>query len=139
MIDATNIITKRERDCLVSIMEESPDSFPMRLHEIASLMNVKPPTALNVVNRLKGKGLVESREGMIVLTERGHSLTSSILMVHRTFESLFCQSGISKSSACTEAGEIDFLIPPDNAEMVLKRIDSPARCPHGKPIREGRQ
>lgn len=136
MVRDTNSITKRERDCLVSIKERSETDFPMRLHEVASIMRIKPPTALNVVNRLKGKGLLESKGGMIVLTETGDSLTKSILMVHRTFESLFCQSGVSKGMACNEAGEIDFLIPEENASLVLKRIDSPSRCPHGKPILE---
>lgn len=110
--------------------------FPIRLHEIADMMKVKPPTALNIIKRLKMKGLVEAREGMVVLTDRGLHLTRKILMVHRTFESLFCQSGITKKNACREASEIDFLIPEENAHMVLKRIDNPHACPHGKPIME---
>lgn len=136
MVILTNDVTKRERDCLVFLKEESGGGFPKRLHEIADSMGVKPPTALNIVKRLRVKGLVESRDGMVVLTERGNDITRKILMVHRTFESLFCQSGISRNSACLEAGEIDFLIPEENARMVLKRIDSPESCPHGKPIKE---
>lgn len=134
----SNSVTKRERDFLISIHEESEsgDDFPLRLHEVARMLNVKPPTALNVVNRLRVKGLLDSKEGMIVLTEKGHDVTKSILMVHRTFESLFCQSGIPESSACSEASEIDYIIPEDNAAKVLERIDSPSECPHGKPIRE---
>ena len=136
MVSLTNIVTKRERDCLVLLKEESVGEFPLRLHEIASIMKIKPPTALNVIKRLRIKGLVESRDGMVVLTDNGNNVTRKILMVHRTFESLFCQSGISKKNACLEAGEIDFLIPEENARMVLKRIDNPEACPHGKPIEE---
>lgn len=136
MVSLTNIVTKRERDCLVFLKEESGDYFPMRLHEIATRMAIKPPTALNVIKRLRMKGFVESRDGMVVLTESGNEIARKILTVHRTFESLFCQSGISKKNACTEAGEIDFLIPEENAIMVLKRIDNPQSCPHGKPIME---
>ncbi len=129
-------ITKRERDCLVFLKEESRRGFPMRLHEIASMMKIKSPTALNVIRRLKSKGLVESMDGMVILTDSGNETANQILLVHRTFESLFCQSGISKQSACREASEIDFLIPEKNAKLVLRRIDSPKLCPHGKPIRE---
>lgn len=110
--------------------------FPLRLHEIATNLGIKPPTALNLIKRLKAKEYVESRDGMVILTELGNSVAGEILMVHRTFESLFCQSGISESNACREASEIDFLIPENNAMKVLKRIDSPKVCPHGKPIRE---
>lgn len=135
MTTLTNSVSKRERDCLVLLMEESQGDFPMRLHEIASIMHIKPPTALNVIKRLKSKGFVEAQDGMVKLTEMGDSLSRTILMVHRTFESLFCQSGVPESRACEEAGEIDFLINSDNAMKVLKRIDSPVSCPHGKPIR----
>lgn len=135
MVTITNDVTKRERDCLVFLKEESGGGFPKRLHEIAANLKVKPPTALNIVKRLRMKGLVESRDGMVVLTESGDQITKRILLVHRTFESLFCQSGISRNNACSEAGEIDFLIPEENARMVLKRIDSPKSCPHGKPIK----
>lgn len=134
MVIITNNVTKRERDCLVFLKEESGGGFPKRLHEIADSMGVKPPTALNIVRRLREKGFVESRDGMVVLTEIGHEVTRKILLVHRTFESLFCQSGISRNSACIEAGEIDFLIPEENAQLILKRIDNPKSCPHGKPI-----
>lgn len=120
----------------MQIKENSLEGFPVRLHEVASFMGIKPPTALNVIRRLQAKGFVDSKDGMIILTEPGNEIAGRILLVHRTFESLFCQSGISKASACREAGEIDFLIPEKNARLVLKRIDSPKVCPHGKPIGE---
>lgn len=136
MVSLTNEVTKRERDCLVLLKEESNGEFPVRLHQIAENLNVKSPTALNIVKRLRVKGLVESQDGMVVLTETGDEVAKKILLVHRTFESLFCQSGVPKKNACEEAGEIDFLIVPENARLVLKRIDSPSSCPHGKPIME---
>ena len=135
MTKSTNNVSKRERDCLILLKEESRGDFPMRLHEIASTMHIKPPSALNIIRRLKTKGFVEAQDGMIKLTDLGDRLSKSILMVHRTFESLFCQSGVTESRACREAGEIDFLINSENAMKVLKRIDNPASCPHGKPIK----
>lgn len=135
MTELTNAVSKRERDCLVLLKEESRGDFPMRLHEIASTMHIKPPTALNIIRRLKSKGFVETQDGMVKLTDLGDRLSKTILMVHRTFESLFCQSGVPESRACSEASEIDFLINGENAMKVLKRIDNPSSCPHGKPIR----
>ncbi len=136
MVSLTNLVTKRERDCLVYLKEEADSEFPMRLHQVADSLNVKPPTALNIVKRLRMKGYVESRDGMVVLTPIGDELAKKILLVHRTFESLFCQSGVPKKDACQDAGDIDFLIPPESARLVLKRIDNPRSCPHGKPIVE---
>ena len=132
----TNTVTRRERDCLVILEEDSRDDFPARLHEIALTLNVKPPTALNVVRRLERKGLAESRDGMIILTESGEKVAKSILLVHRTYESLLCQSGVPANSACQEAAEVDYIIPEGDAKLILKKIGNPKKCPHGKPIQE---
>lgn len=134
MVIRSKTITKRERDCLVFIRDRLGNDFPVRLHELATYLKIKPPTALAVTKRLKNKGMVESRDGMIILTQKGNEASECILLVHRTFESLFFQSGISKEDACQEAGEIDFLIPEENAKRVLNRIDNPPSCPHGRPI-----
>lgn len=117
--------------------EDAKLGFPMRLHEIASLLRVKPPSALNIVKRLQEKGLAKTRDGMIALTEPGIRTAKSILLVHRTYESLLCQSGASKNSACLEASEVDFIIPEEDARMILKKIGDPKYCPHGKPIPDG--
>jgi DtxR family Mn-dependent transcriptional regulator len=108
----------------------------MRLHQIAQTLRVKPPTALNVIRRLERKGLAESKDGMVILTESGDKVAKSILLVHRTYESLLCQSGVSENSACSEAAEVDYIIPAGNARLILKKIGSPKLCPHGKPIPE---
>ncbi len=132
----TNDVSRRERDCLVVLEEETKDNFPMRLHQIADSLGVKPPTALNVIKRLEQKGLARSRGGMVVLTESGDRAARSILLVHRTFESLLCQSGVPENSACVEAAEVDFIIQESDARLILKKIGNPKYCPHGKPISE---
>ncbi|MEM0134022.1 MAG: metal-dependent transcriptional regulator [Thermoplasmatales archaeon] len=137
MESKANLITRRERDCLVMLEEDSPSNFPMRLHQIANTLNVKPPTALNVVRRLERKGLAESKNGMVILTQSGDKTAKSILLVHRTYESLLCQSGVPESSACREAADVDYIIPAGDARLILKKIGNPKLCPHGKPIPDG--
>ncbi|MEM0127490.1 MAG: metal-dependent transcriptional regulator [Thermoplasmatales archaeon] len=132
---AANEITKRERDCLV-VLAENPDSeFPLRLHEIASMLGIKPPTALGIVRRLERKGLTESKDGMVHLTRKGTREVSDILLIHRTIETLLCQSGMEKNAACGEAAKVDFLLSEKDAELILNKIGQPKNCPHGKPIR----
>ncbi len=118
----------------MTLEEDSTDNFPLRLHQIADLLRVKPPTALNVVRRLEQKGLAKSKDGMVILTESGNKIAKGILLVHRTYESLLCQSGVSENSACLEAAEVDFIIPERDARLILKKIGNPKFCPHGKPI-----
>jgi DtxR family Mn-dependent transcriptional regulator len=106
----------------------------MRLHQVAALMNIKAPTALNLIRRLERKNLVEIQDGMAMLTKKGEETVIRILLVHRTYESLLCQSGVPKETACEEVAEVDYLMSEDNARLVLKKIGSPEKCPHGKPI-----
>ncbi|MCW6157910.1 MAG: metal-dependent transcriptional regulator [Thermoplasmatales archaeon] len=134
MEDNTNTVTKRERDCLIALEEDSQNGFPMRLHQIASTLGIKPPTALNVIKRLEEKGLARSVDGMTILTDSGKKIAEGILLVHRTYESLLCKSGVSENSACEEAAEVDFIIPTRNARLILRTIGNPKMCPHGKPI-----
>ncbi|MEM0127863.1 MAG: metal-dependent transcriptional regulator [Thermoplasmatales archaeon] len=130
-----NEITKRERDCLVTLAENARKDFPLRLHEIASVLKIKPPTALGILRRLEKKGLTESKDGMVHLTVRGNKEASDILLIHRTVETLLCQSGLSESDACREASKVDFILSERDAELILGRIGFPKNCPHGKPIR----
>lgn len=128
-------VTKKERDCLIKVKENGDGSFPVRLCEIAKLMGVRPPSALELVERLQGKGLLKSRNGMIRLTAQGQREYERIMLNHRVFESLYVQSGISADDACREIEAFDYFLDNSNAEAILKKIGNPSVCPHGKPIR----
>lgn len=131
-----NYLTKRERDCMVSIREKGMEDFPLRLNELASILKISSPTALNILRRLEVKGMIASSRGMIKLTEKGLKSVDMILKIHRVYESLFCQSGVSENTACNEASMVDYLTGEQTAEMVLHRIGDPKICPHGKPIQD---
>lgn len=128
-------VTKKERDCLIAVKENASGSFPIRLCEIAKLMGVKPPSALELVDRLQSKGMVRSRNGMVRLTALGAKEYERIILNHRVFESLFVQSGISKEEACDVIGSFDYFLTSNTAEAILRKIGSPTSCPHGKPIK----
>ncbi|MGC8644965.1 MAG: metal-dependent transcriptional regulator [Thermoplasmata archaeon] len=130
-------ITRRERDCLMILAENIKGEFPLRLHEIAKMLRVKPPTALGIIKRLEKKGLTESKDGMVQLTERGNKAVCDIMLIHRTFETLLCRNGLEENEACKEAAKVDFLLNEGDAELILKNIGDPKTCPHGRPIRLG--
>ncbi len=128
-------VTKKERDCLITVRENGSEPFPIRLCEIAKLMGIRPPSALELVERLEGKGLLKSRSGMIRLTPQGLREYERIILNHRVFESLFVQSGISADEACKETESFDYFLDSRTAEAVHRKIGSPSFCPHGKPIK----
>ena len=134
-IERKSGVTRKERDCLITVRQNSSRQFPIRLCEIARLMGVKPPSSLEIVGRLEGKGLVKSRNGMVKLTAQGQRECDRIILNHRVFESLFVQSGIPVEDACRETGGFDYFLDRGTVEAVLQKIGNPEVCPHGRPIK----
>lgn len=134
-ISRKNGVTRKERDCIIAVKENSADSFPIRLCEIAKLLGVRPPSALELIERLEGKGMLKSRNGMVKLTPQGSREYERIILNHRVFESLFVQSGIAADEACHEIESFDYFLDSRTAEAILRKIGSPSFCPHGKPIK----
>ncbi|MBX8646207.1 MAG: metal-dependent transcriptional regulator [Thermoplasmata archaeon] len=130
-------MTKKERDCLVAIRESTVAPFPARLCEVARIMGISSPSALEIIGRLKGKNLAESRNGMITLTEEGDAEYERIVLNHRVLESLFVQSGISMEKACRDIKAFDYFLDTRTSLAILRKIGNPASCPHGDPIRVG--
>jgi len=126
-------LTKKERDCLV-LVNEFESNFPPRLIDIAKRLEVQPPTAYNLIMRLKRKGLIEENRGSIITTQKGKSTYRDIIMMHRCLETLLNKAGISASVACKEAEKVDYLLDTDCVKPLLKFIGNPKTCPHGKPI-----
>lgn len=129
-------ITKKERDCIVSIWQGSRNGFPVRVSTIAEAMKVKPPTVEELLERLESKKLIERSKGMVILTEDGKKVYRRIMLGHRALETFLVQCGDDADTACKMISNFDYMIDEQTALMVLKRIGNPSRCPHGKPILE---
>jgi DtxR family Mn-dependent transcriptional regulator len=127
-------LTRKERDFLVKIVENQ-HLFPLRLADIARSMQVKPPTALDVIRRLTGKGYVMSRSGMIIPTEKGKTEYHELIEAHRVMECVAYLSGELLENACDEVCRYDYLMDHDTVEKIWNMLGKPTVCPHGKLIR----
>ncbi|WP_297217634.1 metal-dependent transcriptional regulator [Thermoplasma sp.] len=127
-------ITKKERDCLITIKESSNGPFPVRLKDLSASMNIKPPSVLEILTRLQEKGLIKKDRGMVALTDKGEETYKRIVMIHRTLEVLYSRSGIDANDACKKIGNFDFLVDYDDAKKISASIGNPKTCPHGKKI-----
>ena len=130
----TQQLTRKERDFLVKIVEEQ-HQFPLRLADVARFMNVKPPTALEVVRRLSRKGFVISSSGMIMPTEEGKEEYDEIIEAHRVMEYVAFSSGEPLENACSEVCRYDYLMDHETVEKLWNILGKPKECPHDKPIR----
>lgn len=130
-------LTKKERDCIITIVEAQKGDFPIRLSDVARSMRIKTPTALDLVKRLEAKHLIERDRGMIALTDDGESTYDDLMLVHRVMEFLLTECGVQPDEACDDVKNYDYLMNIDFAKKILKRIGNPKKCPHGKPIIAG--
>ena len=99
------------------------------------MLNIKAPTAHELVNRLISKGVIEKNNGVISLTEYGNKVYGDIITAHRTMEIIFTKSGVNSDEACSEIGKIDYLMDEKSIEKLLLNIGNPEKCPHGKPVK----
>ena len=126
--------TRRERDCIVTIHENSSREFPIRLSEIAKIMGMKPPTVIEILKRLESKGLITREKGMVILTDAGKESYNFITNCHRILETIFVDSGIDLEEACREVSAFDYMINSESAMKLSNFVGKPTACPHGKPI-----
>jgi DtxR family Mn-dependent transcriptional regulator len=126
-------ITRKERDCIVALRENS--GFPVRLFNIAELLDIKAPTAFELIKRLESKNIIKKTNGVISLTPYGNSIYSEIIMAHRTLELILTRSGVNSDKACQQIEKIDYLMDDTSVQKLFKSLGQPQTCPHGKPVK----
>lgn len=131
---STITLTRKERDCIVLIGEHGASDFPLRLIEVANSMKVKPPTALNLIKRLVGKGMLKREKGMLMLTNEGKVEYGRIMESHRVIETMMARYGVSVDEACRLSCNLDFIMDEDSVNRIFTELGRPKVCPHGKKI-----
>lgn len=99
-----NEYMKKEDDKLTASMEDylemiyrlSSETNFTRIHDLAKSLNVQPPSATKMVQKLSDYKLINyERYGIITLTEKGKTLGNFLLNRHNTIESFLQLLGIS--------------------------------------------
>ena len=124
-------ITKKERDCLVTLGKHRDSKFPFRLIDLSKAMEIKPPTALNLIKRLEKKNLVIREKGMIKLTNSGDHRFMGVEETHRVFETLMVKYGLDVDTACTLSENLDYLLKHEDIDRMFDIMGKPKKCPHG--------
>lgn len=97
---------KKEYDTLTASMEDylemtyrlSEQIGFTRIHELAKALNVQPPSATKMVQKLAELKFVKyEKYGIIILTESGKSMGKYLLKRHNIIEGFFKVLGISDS------------------------------------------
>ncbi len=131
------MLTARESRYLMEIYESYLEGVTyIGPQYIARRMNVKRPSAYEVLQKLLKKGVVENTHGKYRLTREGIHLAERILRTHRIIETMLYRAGVELEKACEQANRIQNEFSDDVIERICEYLGNPKTCPHGKPIPE---
>jgi Mn-dependent DtxR family transcriptional regulator len=92
-----DLLTASMEDYLEMIFRLSRDSGFTRIHDLAAALNVQPPSATKMVQKLADIGIViYEKYGMIVLSKKGEQLGSALLVRHQIIEDFLKLLGITQ-------------------------------------------
>ncbi|NLV16877.1 MAG: MarR family transcriptional regulator [Syntrophomonadaceae bacterium] len=96
---------KKEEDLLTASMEDylemvyrlSRESGFTRVNELAAALNVQPPSASKMIQKMSDQGLVDyEKYGYVVLTSKGQQMGGELLYRHQLVEEFLIILGVSK-------------------------------------------
>jgi Mn-dependent DtxR family transcriptional regulator len=105
--------------------------------DIAARMKVAPPTAVEFLDKLVGKDLIEKGPNGYRLSEEGTVCLNGATRVHRLFETLLARTGMSLDEACRIASSVGGDVDSVALEKLCAHLSHPGSCPHGRPIPGG--
>lgn len=106
-----NLLTASMEDYLEMIYRLSLNMGFTRIHELSDALNVQPPSATKMVQRLSELELINyEKYGFITLTEKGRMLGSRLLKRHNIIESFLRIIGVSEAGILEETEKIEHTI-----------------------------
>jgi DtxR family Mn-dependent transcriptional regulator len=95
-----------------------------RVADIATILNVKPPSVTNMLRRLDGQKFVEyKRYRGVVLTTKGRLLAEALEKRHWALKEFLTMIGVSDENAEKDACEIEHKINRETVEKLAKFVE----------------
>ncbi len=127
-------LSGRELDCLIAVESLSHAGWPARTTDIAGVLHVKAPSAVEIIGRLHSKHLLEKGPGGVRASRAGIRILSEVHRSHRILETLLTSLGISAEVACRESKRIDRYVSSEVTRAFCSFLGHPKACPDNMPI-----
>jgi Mn-dependent DtxR family transcriptional regulator len=106
-----NLLTASMEDYLEMIYRLSLNTGFTRIHELSNALNVQPPSATKMVQKLSELKLLKYKKyGVLVLEEDGKKLGEALLNRHNIIESLLRILDVSETDILEETEKIEHTI-----------------------------
>lgn len=104
-------LTASMEDYLEMIYRLSFDTGFTRIHELSHALNVQPPSATKMVQKLAELQLLKyEKYGILILEEKGKALGAALLNRHNVIENLLRVLDVSESNILEETEKIEHTI-----------------------------
>lgn len=111
MKKSENLLTASMEDYLEMIYRLSLKSGFTRINELSEALNVHPPSATNMVQRLGKQNLLKyEKYGVIVLEDKGKILGELLLKRHNIIETFLKKLGVPEDVLLVETEKIEHTI-----------------------------
>jgi DtxR family Mn-dependent transcriptional regulator len=102
---------------------------------VAERLGRSAPAVKEMLDRLEDDGYLARQGRVILLTERGEDVATTVVRRHRLAERLLVDViGLEWHKVHAEAGRWEHVISADVEEKLVALLGDPGTCPHGNPI-----
>lgn len=106
-----HFLTASMEDYLEMICRLSMRNGFARIHELSAALNVQPPSATRMVQRLGELNLLQyEKYGVIILTEKGMNLGEALIKRHNIIEALLKLMGVPGDIILAETEKIEHTV-----------------------------
>lgn len=123
MKKSENLLTASMEDYLEMIYRLSFNSGFTRINELSEALNVHPPSATRMVQRLGKQNLLKyERYGVIILKDEGKILGEILLKRHNVIENFLQILGIPEKILLIETEKIEHTISEETTKCIMNFI-----------------
>ena len=117
-------LTASMEDYLEMIFRLCQDTGYTRMHELATALNVHPPAATRMVQRLSELKLVKYQKyGILVLEDLGKEIGASLFARHHMVEKFLSVLGIKEENLLEETEKIEHTISNDTMNCFINFLE----------------
>lgn len=130
--------TQSVEEYLEAIYKLQRSDAPVTVKRLSEEMGVSPPSASEMLARLRAAGLVnEPGEKGIRLSEQGEREGAALVRRHRLSERFLVDYlDMPWDVVHDEACKLEHVLSPEVEARLAAQLGNPRRCPHGHPIPE---
>jgi len=117
-------LTASMEDYLEMIFRLSANTGFVRIHELSDALNVQPPSATKMVQKLNELDLIKyEKYGYIMLAEKGRKIGDALIRRHNIVESLLKILGVSSETILGETEKVEHTLSDETIHCLEDFID----------------